>query len=149
MNKRMSGTRGEKGQVALVFIASMVIVIAAMALLIDGGRYLVMRNRARMMADAAVLTGAGVLDVQQAGSGNFILDSVNAKDAAKENFKANQADSPQYATFSMEEPGVSGNRIWVTVTGTSTPLFGAQWGLNYTATVVASARAGTGISSEQ
>lgn len=149
MAKNKDSTRGEKGQVALVFIASMVIVIAAMALLIDGGRYLVMRNRARMMADAAVLTGAGHLDIKEAGSGNFVLHSDNAEDAAKLNFISNQADSPDYADFSIDEVRVSGNRIWVTVTGTSAPLFGSQWGLNYSATVVSSARAGTGISSEQ
>lgn len=149
MAKNKDSTRGEKGQVALVFIASMVIVIAAMALLIDGGRYLVMRNRARMMADAAVLTGAGHLDIKEAGSGNFVLHPDNAEDAAKLNFISNQADSPDYADFSIDEVRVSGNRIWVTVTGTSAPLFGSQWGLNYSATVVSSARAGTGISSEQ
>ncbi len=102
------------------------------------------------MADAAALTGAGTgLDVEQAGNGNFVLDSTAAKEAAKLNFSRNQTDSPEYADFSMDEPMVSGNQIWVTVTGTSTPLFGAQWGLNYSATVVSSARAGTGISSEQ
>ena len=62
--------REESGQVSLVFIASLVIVIGAMALLIDGGRYLVMRNRARMLADAAAITGAGIVDVVEAGQGN-------------------------------------------------------------------------------
>ena len=150
MARAKDSKKGEKGQVALVFIASMVIVIAAMALLIDGGRYLVMRNRARMMADAAVMTGAGLgLDVKEAGSGNFVLNRDDAEEAARVNFTSNQADSPEYADFSIDEVRVSGNRIWVTVTGTSTPLFGAQWGLNYSATVVSSARAGTGISTEQ
>ena len=150
MTKAKDIKRGEKGQVALVFIASMIIVIAAMALLIDGGRYLVMRNRTRMMADAAALTGAGLgLDVEEAGSGNFILDDIATKKAASDNFNSNLDDSPEYADFSLDSVRVSGNQLWVTVTGRSTPLFGAQWGLNYSATVVSSARAGTGISSEQ
>lgn len=150
MAKAKDSKKGEKGQVALVFIASMVIVIAAMALLIDGGRYLVMRNRTRMLADAAAMTGAGLgLDVKEAGSGNFILDDYATKKAASDNFNSNLDDSPEYADFSMDDVRVSGNQLWVTVTGRSTPLFGAQWGLNYSATVVSSARAGTGISSEQ
>jgi len=152
MTKTKDSTRGESGQVALVFIASMVIVIAAMALLIDGGRYLVMRNRTRMMADAAAITGAGIIDVEAAGQGNFILDAnkeAGAQKAAYTNFTKNMDDSPEYADFSLDEVRVSGNQIWVTVTGRSTPLFGAQWGLNYSATVVSSARAGTGISSEK
>jgi hypothetical protein len=149
MTKAKDSTRGEKGQVALVFIASLVIIIAAMALLIDGGRYLVMRNRTRMLADAAAITGAGIMDVLEAGNGNFILDTVGADAAAKANFAKNLDDSPEYADFSMDEVRVQGNRIRITVTGRSTPLFGAQWGLNYSATVVSSARAGTGISSEK
>ena len=141
----------ESGQVALVFIASMLIVIGAMALLIDGGRYLVMRNRTRMLADAAAITGVGVLDIVEAGQGNFVLDSNEnggARAAAYNNFTLNEADSPEYADFSLDSVQVIGNQIRVTVTGTSAPLFGSQWGLNYSATVVSSARAGTGISGE-
>ena len=138
----------ESGQVALVFIASLVIVIGAMALLIDGGRYLVMRSRARMLADAAAITGVGVLDIVQAGQGNFILDDKEAWGAADANFTINVEDSPDYADFSLDSVQVIGNQITVTVTGRSTPLFGSQWGLNYSATVVSSARAGSGISSE-
>jgi len=142
--------KGESGQVALVFIASLVIVIGAMALLIDGGRYLVTRSRARMLADAAAITGVGVLDVVEAGQGNFVLDARDggARDAAKDNFAKNLEDSPDYADFSLDSVQVLGNQIRVTVTGRSAPLFGSHWGLNYSATVVSSARAGTGISGE-
>jgi len=145
-----SRKKGERGQVALVFIASMVIVIGAMALLIDGGRYLVMRSRTRMLADAAAITGAGVVDVMQAGQGDFILDDGDegAWKKANENFTKNLEDSPDYADFSLDSVQVIGNQIRVTVTGRSAPLFGSQWGLNYSTTVVSSARAGSGISSE-
>ena len=142
--------REESGQVCLVFIASLVIVVGAMALLTDGGRYLVMRNRARMLADAAAITGAGIVDVVEAGQGNFILDPKKdgAGDAATENFAINLEDSPDYADFSLDSVQVQGNQIRVTVTGRSAPLFGSRWGLNYSATVVSSARAGSGISGE-
>ena len=143
--------RGESGQVALVFIASMVIIIGAMALLIDGGRYLVMRSRTRMLADAAAITGVGVLDVVEAGHGNFVLDPREiggARDAVKDNFAKNLEDSPDYADFSLDSVQVQGNQIRVTVTGSSAPLFGSQWGLKYSATVTSSARAGSGISGE-
>ncbi len=140
--------KSESGQVALVFIASLVIIIGAMALLIDGGRYLVMRSRTRMLADAAAITGAGVLDVVQAGQGNFILDAYHAERKARANFTTNLDDSPDYADFSIDSVQVVGNQIRVTITGTSAPLFGARWGLNYSATVVSAARAGTGISGE-
>ncbi len=143
----------EKGQVSLVFVVSMVIIIGAFALLIDGGRYMVMRNRARMMADASALSGAGMLDIEQAQEGNFTLipgnDKFSAKGKATEIFHDNKEDSPEWADFQLDEVRVQGNEIWVTVTGRSEPLFGSQWGLRYTTTIVSSARAATGISSER
>lgn len=139
----------EKGQVSLIFIASMVIVIAAIALLVDGGRYLVMRNRTRMMADASALSAASILDLEEARNGNFVLDSNGADDTARKIFNRNIETSPEYADFVLDEVRVQGNQIWVTVTGRSTPLFGSQWGLNYSTTIISSARAATGISTER
>jgi len=143
----------EQGQVALIFIASIVIVIAALALLIDGGRWLTMRSRARMLADASAYSGASVVDVQRAGEGDIVLSnssisSVSAKDVAIEAFTANKASTPEYMDFDDPEILVNGNEIRVTVTGRSRALFGSQWGLNYSATVTSSARAGWGISTE-
>lgn len=139
----------EKGQVSLIFIASMVIVIAAIALLVDGGRYLVMRNRTRMMADASALSAASILDLEEARNGNFVLDRTGAKKIAEDIFSKNIKTSPEYADFVLDEVRVQGNQIWVTVTGRSTPLFGSQWGLNYSTTIISSARAATGISTER
>ena len=141
---------GERGQVALVFIASMVIVIAALALLIDGGRWLTMRSQARMIADASAYSGASVVDIQRAGEGDIVLSEtyITAKDIAKEAFDVNKASTPEYMDFDDPEILVSGNEIRVTVTGRSRALFGSQWGLNYSTTVTSSARAGWGISTE-
>ena len=145
----ISHRKKESGQTSLVFIASLVIIIAAFALLVDGGRYLVMRNRTRMLADASALSGAGMLDVEKAQEGDFVLDSVEALKMADERFNDNKTDSPEWADFQLAEIRVVGKEIWVTVTGTSTPLFGSNLGLNYTATTVSSARAASGISSER
>ncbi len=139
----------EKGQASLIFVVSMVIVIAAIALLVDGGRYLVMRNRARMMADATALSAASILDLEEASNGNFVLDWSGTRDTADAIFSKNLETSPEYAEFELDEVRVQGNQIWVTVTGRSAPLFGSQWGLNYSTTIVSSARAATGISGER
>lgn len=141
----------ERGQASLVFIASLVIIMAAFALLVDGGRYLVMRNRARMITDASALSGAGMLDLSkvQEGIGNFDLDPLEAWDVVNETFAENNEVSPDWAEFQIVEIRVLGNEIWVTVTGTSAPLFGSNFGLNYSAIVTSSARAGSGISSER
>jgi hypothetical protein len=143
----------EAGQVALIYIVSMVIVIAAIALLVDGGRYLVMRNRVRMLADASALSGANMLDIEEAQKGSFVLDAgsdeLSAGYQAREIFDINKAASPEWADFQLAEVRVQGNEIRVTVTGSSAPLFGNQWGLNYSATIVSSARVATGISSER
>lgn len=146
MNKKQEK---EKGQVSLIFIVSTVIVIAAMALLVDGGRYLVMRNRTRMMADASALSAASILDLEEASKGNFVLDRSGAIYTANDIFSKNIETSPEYADFVLDEVRVQGNQIWVTVTGRSAPLFGSQLGLNYSTTVISSARSATGISTER
>lgn len=142
----------ERGQVALVFIASMVIVVAALALLIDGGRWLTMRSRARMLADASAYSGAAVVDIQRAGEGDIVLNDnanfITSEAVAREAFNANKGSTPEYMDFDDPEILVSGNEIRVTVTGRSRALFGSQWGLNYSATVTSTARAGWGISTE-
>jgi len=145
----MSPKEREIGQTSLVFIASLVIIIAAFALLVDGGRYLVMRNRARMMADASALSGAGMLDIEKAQEGDFVLDGTEAYKRAKKIFNDNIEDIPDWSDYQITQIRVSGNEIWVTITGTSAPLFGSNLGLNYSATIVSSARAATGISSER
>jgi hypothetical protein len=148
-NKMISPREKETGQASIVFIASLVIIMAAFALLVDGGRYLVMRNRARMMADASALSGAGMLDVEKAQEGDFVLHSDLAFEQAHYIFNENIADIPVWSDFQITQVRISGNEIWVTVTGTSTPLFGSNLGLNYSALVVSSARAASGISSER
>lgn len=143
---------GERGQVSLVFVASMVIVIAALALLIDGGRWLTMRSQARMLADASAYSGASVVDIQRAGEGDIVLSDnanfITSEAVAREAFNANKGSTPEYMDFDDPEILVSGNEIRVTVTGRSRALFGSQWGLNYSATVTSTARAGWGISTE-
>ena len=155
MKNKTIATKNEKGQASLVFIASLVIIMACFALLVDGGRYLVMRNRARMMADASALSGASALDIQKAGEGTFVLQpgSASEPDSAKyiatTIFNANNDDSPEWATYTLDTVRVSGNQIWVTITGHSAPLFGSNWGINYSTTITASARAAVGISTER
>ncbi len=141
--------KGETGQASLVFVASLVIIMAAFALLVDGGRYLVMRNRARMMADASALSGAGLIDLAKAQEGNFVLDQVAAYRGAKSIFNENMADKPDWAEYQIQSVRIVGNEIWVTVTGTSSPLFGSSLGLNYSVTIISSARAASGISTER
>ncbi len=137
----------ERGQVSLVFIASMVIVIAALALLIDGGRWLTMRSQARIMADASAFSGASVIDIQSAGEGDITLGTY-AKTVATNTFNTNKDSTPEYMYFDDPDITVLGNEIRVTVTGRSQALFGSQWGLNYSTTVTSSARVGWGISTE-
>lgn len=145
----MSPRERERGQTSLVFIASLVIIIAAFALLVDGGRYLVMRNRARMMADASALSGAGMLDIEKAQEGDFVLDGTEAYKRAKKIFNDNIEDIPDWSDYQITQIRISGNEIWVTITGTSAPLFGSNFGLNYSTTIVSSGRAASGISSER
>jgi len=145
----MSPREKESGQASLVFIASLLIIMAALALLVDGGRYLVMRNRGRMMADASALSAAGMLDIEKAQEGDFVLDKTKALIQADKIFTYNMEDIPEWSDYQITQVRVSGNEIWVTITGTSAPVFGSNFGLNYSATIVSSARAASGISGER
>ena len=145
---------GEKGQASLVFVASLVIILAAFALVIDGGRYLVMRSRARMMADASALSGASAIAVDEAQQGNFILDPGGVYDPdsamgkAVDVFKRNKSDAPDWTNYQIDVR-VAGNEIWVTVTGQFSPVYGSGLGLTYSTSVTSSARAAVGISHER
>jgi hypothetical protein len=153
MNNKSNASKNERGQASLVFIASLVIIMACFALLVDGGRYLVMRNRARMMADASALSGASALDPEKAGEGTFVLqsgfDETSARGIATDIFNDNNGESPEWATYNLDSVRISGNEIWVTITGSSAPLFGSNWGISYSTTITASARAAVGISTER
>lgn len=149
----------EKGQASLVFVASMVIILAAFALVIDGGRYLVMRSRARMMADASALSGASVIDIDEIQmTGNLVLETtgkdnngnsvITAQEKAESIFAANKADSPEWTNYQIDVR-VAGNEIWVTVTGQFSPVYGSGLGLTYSTSVTSSARAAVGISHER
>lgn len=144
----------EKGQTSLVFVASLVIILSAFALVIDGGRYMVMRSRARMMADASALSGAGVLDLEEAKKGNFVLETggegvpVTATEKAIDIFNTNKEDAPDWTNYQIEVR-VYGNEIWVTVTGQVSPVYGSGLGLTYSTSVTSSARAAVGISHER
>ena len=100
-----------------------------------------------MLADSSAYSGASAVDLQRAGEGDSALDSY-AEVVAVKTFELNEASSPEYMEFDDPDITVRGNDIWVTVTGRSRALFGSQWGLNYSATVTSSARAGWGISTE-
>ena len=144
----------ERGQTSLVFVASLVIILGAFALLVDGGRYLVMRSQARMMADASALSGASIIDIEEAKKGNFILetggegDPVTASEKAVEIFKKNKEDAPQWTLYQIDVR-VHENEIWVKITGHFSPVFGSGLGLSYSTSVTSSARAAVGISEER
>lgn len=90
-----------------------------------------------------------MLDLQKAHEGDFVLDRYSAEERAGYIFAENYMDKPEWANYQLQEVRIVGNEIWVTVTGTSTPLFGSNLGLNYSVTIVSSARAASGISSER
>lgn len=148
----------ERGQTSLVFVATLVIIIGAFALLIDGGRYLVMRSQARMMTDASALSGASIIDVDEAKKGNFVLETsgadkegnsiVTASEKAVEIFKKNKEDTPPWTLYQIDVR-VYENEIWVKITGHFSPVFGSGLGLSYSTSVTSSARAAVGISEER
>jgi hypothetical protein len=124
--------------------------LLAMAITVDLGNFLIMRSQAWTLADAASLSGAGGLDVQQAGQHNFVLNPywayVRASDSYAATYAANR-DRLKNMSFSLAGIEVKGATITVTVTGSVTNQFTpGLFGIGSYSTVVRStARAATGI----
>ena len=58
--------RSERGQIIVAFVVLIPIFIMALFIVLDLGRYQIMRNQVRIAADSAALAAAGSLDIRQA-----------------------------------------------------------------------------------
>ncbi|MBN2471849.1 MAG: hypothetical protein JXN59_14095, partial [Anaerolineae bacterium] len=70
----MTRRRSETGQAIFLVLGLMVILLVALTLAFDFGRFFLLRSRVRIIADTAALAGAGALDIQRSAGGNFALN---------------------------------------------------------------------------
>ena len=124
--------RSESGQIVVAFVVLIPVFILALFIVLDLGRYQIMRNQIRIAADSAALAAAGSLDIREAARGNFVLNESWAQQRASE------------AVMAMQEVEVRVNGTASTIFG-GFPLIGIR-GLN--ASVVSSARSATGVNTE-
>jgi len=145
--------RSESGQIVVAFVVLIPVFILALFIVLDLGRYQIMRNQIRIAADSAALAAAGSLDIREAAGGNFVLNESWAQQRASEAVTAMQGriTEDDWMTISLTSVKVNGSEVEVRVNGTASTIFGSFpligiRGLN--ASVVSSARSATGVNTE-
>ena len=142
----------EQGQVGMFFVILVPVIVACFFLVVDVGRFLVMRSQARSMADMSALAGAGALNLRAAGeSGSFVLQPEWAMTRASNVFAASVgAVTHDWASYTMGGMAVDGKMIWVTVNASCESIFGGLFGVGgYSTSVTAVGRAASGITGER
>lgn len=147
------GHESERGQVVVAFVILIPILIMALFISLDLGRYQVMRNQVRIAADSAATAAAGALDLAEATRGNFVLNQTWAQQRASDAVAATQGRIAEdnWMTISLVSVQVSGAEVEVRVNGTASTIFGSFPVLGiggFNASVLSKARAATGIETE-
>jgi Flp pilus assembly protein TadG len=143
----------EKGQVLPAFVVLIPVFILSLFIVLDLGRYQIMRNQVRIAADSAALAAASALDAKQAGEGNFVLNENWARQRAADTLMelSTHNDDPWMA-LSLVYVEVEGADALVRVNGTASSLVGGfpLIGISgFSASAQARARAATGVDAEQ
>jgi Flp pilus assembly protein TadG len=143
----------EKGQVVVAFVVLIPVLIMALFVSLDLGRYQIMRNQARIAADSAASAAAGALDLSEAAKGNFVLNEAWAQQRAYDAVAAIQGriNEDSWMTISLTSVQVNGAEAEVTINGTASAVFGGLSILgvsDFDTSVVSKARAATGVDTE-
>ena len=139
------------GQVILPLLGLLVILVIALTVAFDFGRFLLLRSRVRSIADTAALAGAGALDIQRSTAGNFALNTSWAQERAEQVYHETLARNPRdrWMQISLLEIAVEGRTVRVTLSGSCQPVWGTYVGIPaFSTRVTSAARAAIGITQE-
>jgi hypothetical protein len=142
----------ERGQALVAFVVLIPVFILSLFIVLDLGRYQIMRNQIRIAADSAALAAAGALDARQAGEGNFVVNANWAHQRAADSLleTSEHLDEP-WMTLTLLGVDVEGAEVLVRVNGTASTIFGnfPLIGVSgFSATAESRARAATGVDTE-
>ena len=141
----------ERGQIIFPILGLFIVLILALTLVIDFGRFFLLRSRVRTIADTAALAGAGALDIRQSTTGDFTVNTMWARERTQEVYQQTLSLNPKDAWMSinLESVVVNGQMVTVTVSGTCEAIWGGLFGINnFSTSVISSARAAVGITTE-
>ena len=141
----------ERGQIIFPILGLFIVLILALTLVIDFGRFFLLRSRVRTIADTAALAGAGALDIRQSTTGDFSLNAIWARERSQEVYQQTLSRNPKDAWMSinLESVSVDGLLVTVKVSGTCEAIWGGLFGItNFSTSVISSARAAVGITTE-
>ncbi len=153
MNSLPLDRPSERGQALPGFVVLIPVFILSLFIVLDLGRYQIMRNQVRIAADSTALAAAGALDAKQAGQGNFVINENWARQRAVDSFQELSAhlDEP-WMTLTLLAVEVEGAEVLVRVNGTASTVFGGfpLIGVSgFSAVAESRARAATGVDEER
>ncbi len=144
--------RSERGQAVVLVLGMMAMLLLALTLAFDFGRFFLLRSRVRTIADTAALAGAGALDIQRSAGGSFAVNTNWAQARALEVYQKSLALNPKdtWMTISLGGISVNGRVVTVTVNGTCASVWGGFFGIGaFSTSVTSDARAAVGITRER
>jgi uncharacterized membrane protein len=144
--------RFEKGQAVILVLGMIAMLLLALTLSFDFGRFFLLRSRVRTIADTAALAGAGALDIQRSAGGNFVMNTNWAQTRALEVYQKTLMLNPKdsWMTISLGGISVNGRSVTVTVNGSCASVWGGFFGIgSFSTSVTADARAAVGITRER
>jgi Flp pilus assembly protein TadG len=143
MNRKRTGRQSERGQILVLFTLAIVVIIAMLGLVLDGGGSFAQRRNQQNVADFAALAGAAAF-INTAG--DSATASAAAETAARNNATTNGytsgAHPGEVVDVAIADAGIAVT-VTVTVTKPHTNNFAGligmpTWGVSATATALAS-----------
>lgn len=122
-------------------------------IVVDLGRYQILRNQVRIAADSAALAAAGALDISEASRGNFVLNPNWAESRATDAIYNIQGmiAVDGWMQISLASLEINEDEVEVMVTGSVDTVFGGfpLIGVDrIEVSLVSSARAAAGVEEE-
>jgi uncharacterized membrane protein len=142
-------SRKEKGQTNVMFLNMVFIILFCMVIVVDFGRYIVLKNQTKALADSMALAAASSWDLAafQTSKGTSVtLSDAFAQERAGNVFSENASHEQASWLSFTSNVSVQGDRVVVTVTGTANTIFAGIVGVSgWTATSTSTGRIVAGI----
>jgi Flp pilus assembly protein TadG len=141
-----------RGQIEIGVLVLLPIFIFAMLIVVDFGKYIILRNQVKIHADSAALAAATATDIYKAtASKTFVIDQPWGETRARDGVQYAIDQNPQdyWMEITIDSVNVSGNYVEVQVTGRCATSWAKYLGVGqWSATVTARARMAAGITSD-
>jgi uncharacterized protein (UPF0333 family) len=144
--------RSSRGQIEIGVLVLLPVFIFAMVIVVDFGKFIILRNQVKIHADSAALAAATATDINQAtASKTFVIDKPWGETRARDGIQLAIDQNPQdyWMEITIDSVNVSGNYVEVQVTGKARTSWAKYVGVGqWVTTLTSRARMSAGINSD-